>query len=70
MPKNISRQKFISRLISFGFDGPHSGGKHEFMKKDELKLHIPNKHLKDIGISLVSEILKQAGISKMDWDKK
>ena len=40
------------------------------MEKGELKLHIPNKHSKDISIALVNEILKQAGINKKDWDKK
>ncbi len=70
MPKNIVRRKLISQLRVFGFSGPYGGGKHEFMKKGELKLRIPNKHSGDLSVSLVNEILKQAEISKQDWDKK
>lgn len=70
MPKAISRRNFIKKLEKLGFCGPCSGGKHQFMIKSELKLHIPNKHQKDINPSLINEILKQAGISKTDWDKK
>lgn len=70
MPKNISRQKLVKKLKKFGFSGPYKGGKHQFLKKKELKLRIPNNHSSDISVSLVTEILKQAGINKKDWDKK
>lgn len=70
MPKAISRRNFLKRLEKLGFCGPFSGGKYQFMIKGELKLHIPNKHQKDISPSLINEILKQAGISKTDWEKK
>ena len=58
----------MSRFRKLGFDGPYSGGRHLFMVKGELKVRIPNPHGKDISVSLVNEILKQAGISKKDWD--
>ena len=64
MPKNISRRKLINKLRTFGFVGLHSGGKHEFMKRGELKLHIPNKHQKDISASLVSRRNSQTGGNK------
>jgi len=68
MPKNISHRELVSRFRKLGFDGPYSGGRHLFMVKGELKVRIPNPHGKDISVSLVNEILKQAGISKKDWD--
>jgi hypothetical protein len=39
------------------------------MIKGTQKARIPNPHLTDIGVSLVKEILRQAGISTQDWDK-
>ena len=69
MPKNISWRKLIRNFQKLGFDGPYSGGKHQFMKKGSLKVHIPSKHQKDISTALVNEILRQAGITKKEWDK-
>jgi len=56
-------------LRRFGFDGPYSGGRHLFMVKDDLKLHIPNPHKRDISKSLLSEILRQAGMTADDWNE-
>jgi predicted RNA binding protein YcfA (HicA-like mRNA interferase family) len=67
---SISRKDFIRKLKIFGFNGPYSGGKHQFMIKDSLKLRIPNPHgAKDISISLLKEILRQANISFDEWAK-
>lgn len=38
------------------------------MVKDKLKIHIPNPHKSDISKYLVIEIIRQAGISRDDWD--
>jgi len=64
MPKAISRKKLVQKLRKLGFDGPYPGGRHLFMVKGELKLHVPNPHsTKDVSRHLLSEILRQAGIS-------
>ena len=68
MPKNISWRKLVQKFRKLGFDGPYSGGRHLFMVKDKLKVHIPNPHRSDISKELVAEILKQAGISSKEWD--
>jgi predicted RNA binding protein YcfA (HicA-like mRNA interferase family) len=68
MPSNISRKKLIKKLKALGFTGPFSGGKHQFMKKGQQKIRIPNPHQGEISISLVKEILRQAGIRDRDWD--
>jgi len=68
MPKNISWRRLVQRLKKLGFDGPYSGGRHLFMIKGELKLHIPNPHRGDISKHLVAEILRQADISIEEWN--
>jgi len=65
----ISRRKLIRNLRILGFEGPYSGGKHSFMISGHLKLRIPNPHQEDISGGLLIEILKQANISKEQWDK-
>lgn len=65
----ISRQKLIYKFRRLGFEGPFSGGKHQFMKKGEIKVHIPNPHKsKTIHISLIKEILRQAGIDEEEFN--
>jgi len=39
------------------------------MKKNGLKVIISNPHEGDISKHLLSEILRQAGISPRDWNK-
>ncbi len=57
----------VKRLKELGFEGPYSGGKHPFMRKDDLVLTIPNPHKSTIGVDLLSRILKQARISREEW---
>ena len=69
MPRVISWRKLVQNFRKLGFEGPYKGGKHLFMKKSSLKIHIPSKHKGDISAGLVNEILRQAEIDKKDWDK-
>ena len=65
----VSWKQLVSKLQSFGFEGPHSGGKHPFMIKGDLVLTIPNPHKKEVRVELLSRILKEAGISRDEWLK-
>jgi predicted RNA binding protein YcfA (HicA-like mRNA interferase family) len=65
----IKRKELIRCLKAAGFTGPFSRGKHQHMKKGELTLIIPNPHQGDIGRPLLERILKQAGISREDWEQ-
>jgi predicted RNA binding protein YcfA (HicA-like mRNA interferase family) len=65
----VKRDVLIKCLRKCGFDGPYSGGKHPFMVKENLTLTIPNPHNKDIGREFLTRILRQAGISKEEWEK-
>lgn len=70
MPSTISRRDLVRKFKALGFEGPFSGGKHQFMIKSQKKIRIPNPHgSKDIHVSLVTEILKQAGIKNEEWDQ-
>lgn len=70
MAATISRRELIRKFKSLGYSGPFSGGKHQFMIKGQKKIRIPNPHGSgDIHISLVKEILRQAGIRNEEWNK-
>jgi len=70
MPKlaPIKRKGLIYYLRQLGFDGPNSGGNHQFMKKGALKIYIPNPHQSEIGRDFLIRILKQANIERKTWE--
>jgi predicted RNA binding protein YcfA (HicA-like mRNA interferase family) len=63
------RKDLIRYLRELGFEGPYSGGKHQFMIRGEITLRIPNPHQGDIGKELLTRILRQAGIDKNVWEE-
>ena len=69
MPKlqPISYRDLVSKLKRLGFTGPFGGGKHQFMIRSDIRLTIPNPHKKEIGIDLLTRILRQAGVSREEW---
>ena len=64
----ISRRDLVRHLRRLGFEGPYSGGKHQFMVRGELTLRVPNPHRSDVGKELLSRILRQAGIDREEWE--
>ena len=65
----IKRAELVRYLQILGFEGPYSGGKHQFMFRGMIRLRLPNPHRKDVGRELLSRILKQAGIDTDSWEK-
>ncbi len=65
----IKRKELVRYLDRLGFKGPYSAGKHQFMVKGDITIGIPNPHQRDIGRELLRRILRQAGISRDDWEK-
>lgn len=65
----IRRRELIAALRKFGFQGPFSGGRHEFMTRGALSIAIPNPHRKEIGRDLLAVLLREAGISRREWEK-
>ena len=63
----VSWTNLVRQLRKLGFDGPYQGGKHPYMIKGNLVLTIPNPHRRDIGVALLSRILRRAGVTKEEW---
>ena len=63
----VSRRELVRRLLRLGFDGPYTGGRHEFVVRQDRRLILPNPHRGDIGVALLSRILDEAGISREEW---
>jgi predicted RNA binding protein YcfA (HicA-like mRNA interferase family) len=68
----IHRREFIKRLKKLGWDGPHSGGKHQYMHKgfgrEAFKLPIPNPHGSgELSVPLLRKLLNEAEISLEEW---
>jgi predicted RNA binding protein YcfA (HicA-like mRNA interferase family) len=64
----VSRRELIRRLKELGFEGPFSGGRHEFLVRGQLRLTLPNPHQGEIGKELLIRILRQANISRGEWE--
>ena len=71
MPKisPVSWRVFVSRMKSFGFKGPYQEGKHPYMVQGSTTITIPNPHDGGISPDLLIRVLRQAGISRLDWMK-
>jgi len=64
----IKREKLIRYFKQLGFTGMYSGGKHEFMRRGNVRVTIPNPH-GEISRGLLATLLQQAGISREEWEK-
>ncbi len=65
----IKRKDLIYCLRQLGFEGPFSGKRHQVMVRDSLKLPIPNPHQGDISKALLLAILKEAKVSREQWEQ-
>jgi predicted RNA binding protein YcfA (HicA-like mRNA interferase family) len=65
----VKRKDLVRYLRLSGFEGPYSGGRHQFMVKGDITVRIPNPHHGDVGRELLGKILRQAGISRNEWEK-
>ncbi len=63
----VSRGDLITRMKDLGFEGPYTGGRHQFMLKGHKRIILPNLHRGFISVDLLSRILKQMGISRNMW---
>ncbi|MBP1466752.1 type II toxin-antitoxin system HicA family toxin [Candidatus Chloroploca sp. M-50] len=65
----ISRVRLIRGLRALGFQGPYPAGRHAFMVREEKRITIPNPHRGDIGVGLLATILRQADVSREEWEQ-
>lgn len=62
---SVSRTELVKRFRQLGWEGPRSGKNHDLMVKGSRKVPIPNRHKrKDVEVSLLAIILREAGISR------
>jgi predicted RNA binding protein YcfA (HicA-like mRNA interferase family) len=64
----VGRRKLVKGLRALGFDGPFSGGRHQFMVRGDVVVTVPNPHGRDIDLELLSRVLRQAGVSRKEWE--
>ena len=71
MPKfdPIKRSDLIRCLRELGFEGPYAGGRHQYMVRGEVRLVLPNPHEGEISRDLLARILRQAGITREEWEE-
>ena len=63
----VSRRELLRKLTVLGFEGPFPGGKHQWMRRDGLRITIPNPHNGAIDPGLIRRILRQAGVTIDEW---
>lgn len=64
----IKRRDLIRHLKRLGFDGPLPGGNHEYLVRGTKKITIPNPHHGDISREFLLRILREAGVSREEWE--
>jgi len=64
----VSRRELIRRLVALGFDGPYTGGRHEFLLRGDMRLILPNPHRGEISVDLLTRLLRQARITREEWE--
>ena len=65
----VKRKDLVKALRQASFEGPYAGGKHEFLVKGEIRLILPNPHQSEISKELLARILRQANVSRAEWEK-
>jgi len=65
----IKRADLIRALRAAGFSGPESGGRHAAMRRGNVTLAIPNPHRGDIHKNLLAKLLREAGITREEWER-
>lgn len=63
----LPRRILIKKLRKLGFSGPYPATRHEFMKRGNEKIFIPNPHGKDIGLPIIKNIIHQLKISNQEF---
>lgn len=65
----VGRRDLIRILSRLGFEGPYSGGKHQFMARGDVTVRLPNPHEGDVSLGLLTRILRQAGVSREERER-
>ncbi len=63
-----SRTTLIRALRALGFEGPYPGSRHAVMARAGQRVILPNPHQGDISVGLLTRILRQANVSREEWE--
>ena len=63
----LPRRILIKKLRKLGFSGPYPAARHEYMKRGDEKIFIPNPHGKDIGLPIIKKIIRQLNLSNQEF---
>ncbi|MDD3262211.1 MAG: type II toxin-antitoxin system HicA family toxin [Candidatus Absconditabacteria bacterium] len=63
----LKPEEIIKKLRKLGYEGPESGGRHLHMIKGPNIIPIPKHGGSEIGVGLISKIIKEVGISRNEW---
>ncbi len=64
----VKRKGLIESLRRLGFSGPFAGGKHQYLVRESHRVRIPNPHQGDISKGLLMRILREAEVSRDEWE--
>ena len=64
----VSRRDLSACLRRLGFEGRYTGGPHQYMLRGTRRLWIPNPHGGEISRPLLQQVLRQAGITREEWE--
>ena len=70
MPRltTISPRDLIRRFRQLGFEGPYTGGRCEFMLREQRRLIQPNPHRREVSADLLARLLRQADVTREEWE--
>jgi predicted RNA binding protein YcfA (HicA-like mRNA interferase family) len=64
----VSRRVLIQTLRALGFEGPFPRRRHMIMQRGTVWATIPNPHTGAIGVGLLIRILREAEITREEWE--
>ena len=64
----VSRADLVKTMRRLGFAGPFQGTRHDFMRREDVTVRLPNPHRSEISRELLSRILSQAQITRDEWE--
>ncbi len=65
--KPVAPKKIVSILIELGYTPIRQKGSHLILQNGEGKLSVVPLHQKDIGVSLLREIIHELGITREEF---
>lgn len=65
--KPVPPKKIVAVLLELGYSPVRQKGSHLILQNSEGKLSVVPMHQKDIGVSLLREIIRELGITRDEF---